>query len=648
MTNKKIFNKILLVLAVLSFVVCTVEGFLYYGGLQRHWMLQVLMIIQNSMAVFLFSAKISIGDVLETLAENPSLLQMATGYAYALAVVLAPLCTATVLYRVLEVVLGWRIDLFPPKDREHILIYGYNENVHTLLEGKKENQRIRVVTSRDIADHVRRKFLRRGVSFHMADCLSCPERELKELFREVELRKIQKVILLEDTSEKNFSLYYMLAAKADKLSETAEIYCSCEDEGIHRMLEDCYEKEAKRKNELVTFNINELQVRDLFRRGPLHTYYQNSEKSPGDWRVHLLILGFGGLGQQVLLQAMNLGVASAENEILIDVIDYDIDKKQDIFCSSLNRSIVNFSENEFSIPSENADGGLRVRFHRKDVRGREFQDFLEENGKADPFTYAAICMQDPKVSLHALFETERFLAKQNASGRTPIGIRMDMNAQMTGYLAQDGSRHGNVLVIGEKTSFELIFDRENNEMARQYHKTYQSIQIKVTDKESEEAGRKKDRANGWRSLIFFRRDSNRALAYHDSVKQDIIGRYGQERELLHQYFGREDSLLHREGDTWVFCGTEQELAKQINSIPFLRKMAMLEHRRWCYFMISKGWGNTTDEKNDYFQENPCIVSWDRLCALRPEMCKYDLISLLVRFEQLNKAQAADQIHKEKR
>lgn len=654
-------------LAALSFALSMVEGFFYYQDLQHYQGLRILMIIQNSIGGFLFNADISIGDVIANLGENPTLIQSLAGYAYAVAVFLAPLCTIAVFYRALELLLGLQAArLFVFKHPEHILIFGYNEYIPKMLEdgqsgeykqsgkdiqGKKDKQkarRIRVVTCQEVSDYERCRFRGRGVTFHTADCFSYSDRELRQMFREVKLHKIQKIILFEDTAEKNFSLYYLLSNKAERLPEEVKIYCCCEDEGIHRLLEDYYNnkgcqraseklddnKKCQRKLDIETFSINELFVRELLKEKPLHTCYLNSQKSPHDWRVHLLILGFGGLGQQVLIQAMNLGVVSWDNEILIDVVDLDINKKRDNFGSRFDGTYVKMGEKEFAVPEENVDGKLRIRFHQIDVCGREFPDFLNTAGGKDPFTYITICMQDPKVGLHALFETERFMARQKSPQRAVIGIRMDVNDQMAQYLEKDYLQKDYLKVMGYKVNFDLIYNQNNDTMAQKYHKVYRNIQIKLAVPESVEMGRKDTEIKGWKSLSFHKLDSNRALAYHNSVKKSVIERYEKDwKGLLDQYFDSEDSRFHQENDTWFFHGTEQELVDWINHDTFLRDMAMLEHRRWCLFMASKGWGPTEGEKNEVTRENPCMVNWELLCRNKLEMCKYDLIPLLALYEE---------------
>lgn len=634
MKEKNTFDKVLFLLALVSFLLAMLEGFFYYGDLNGYGSFRFLMILQNSLAAFLFDADISTSDVVGQLGENASFWQKAVGYAYAVAVVAAPLCTAAVLYRVLEVLLNWRIHLLDSGKRERILICGYNEKVHTLLTGKTETQRIWVVTKDEVPAYLRQDFLKKGISFCVKDCLACSEADLKGLFREIGLSRIQKILLFENTSEKNFSLYYMFANHTEALAENVKLYCSCEDEGIQQMLEDYYNDGKQQKIDLETFSLSELQVRELYRRRPLQDFYKNSDQELRDRKVHLLIAGFSGLGRQVLLQSMNLGVVSAENEILIDVVDLDAKKQKSVFASRFHASYVKARDKGLVISGDDADGNMRIRFHKIDVQSREYGEFLEKAGMEYPFTYAAICIKDPKVSMRAFFETERFLKRQGLSGRTPLAVRMDMNSQMARYLAKDHAKYDGVEVINGGIGFELIFDSKNNEMARKYHEAYRNTRIRVTASESADQEAKDTAGNNWSSLTFFRRDSNRALAYHGLVKRELLKQMEEKEASLIKSMNDPESLLCRGEGEWVFRGTEAELADYINRTPFLKDMVMTEHRRWCYFMASEGWGYTQGEKNDVFRENPCMINWKKLCLQKPEMCKYDLIPWLIVFEEL--------------
>jgi hypothetical protein len=117
------------------------------------------------------------------------------------------------------------------------------------------------------------------------------------------------------------------------------------------------------------------------------------------------------------------------------------------------------------------------------------------------------------------------------------------------------------------------------------------------------------------------------------MKERAIQAWGEKEELLSCYFGPE-SRLRKMGHSWVFEGTEDQLVAYISREPFLKEMAMLEHRRWCYAMASRGWRDTKGPKNESLRENPCMTEWATLCRVKPETCKYDLQPLMLMYEQM--------------
>ena len=50
-------------------------------------------------------------------------------------------------------------------------------------------------------------------------------------------------------------------------------------------------------------------------------------------------------------------------------------------------------------------------------------------------------------------------------------------------------------------------------------------------------------------------------------------------------------------------------------------------------MVSAGW--TFGERSDILKQNPCLVTQDRLVKTAPDMCKYDVMSLMARYRSFN-------------
>ena len=78
-------------------------------------------------------------------------------------------------------------------------------------------------------------------------------------------------------------------------------------------------------------------------------------------------------------------------------------------------------------------------------------------------------------------------------------------------------------------------------------------------------------------------------------------------------------------------GTEEEVLRAMKQDSFAYSLAALEHRRWCCYMASIGW--RAGKRSDRFRRNPCLVTQEKLMETMPEMCKYDLMSLMARYKR---------------
>ncbi|MBE5948497.1 MAG: hypothetical protein E7261_05635 [Lachnospiraceae bacterium] len=657
-TDKKL-GRFFFVLAIVSFVITLLEGLFYYNAQAYpnplfRWML----IIQNSIKAFGFRPEISLKDLAKILNENCGFFEAAVGYAYAFAVFTAPYCTLAVVYKFLNRLLRFKSIRWLFSKKRRIIVFGYNEEVKILLAGKHKDYCIHLVSA-EVSNDEELALLRDGIVVHRIDCLKLPDRQLKYFFERMELKKAREIILFDSSSAKNFSLYQMFHKDENKalLLEDVKFFCRCEDDGIKRIIEDYHDsrmkdKDAKGAKDLEIVSIHELRVRKMLAEHPLHEYYLNSGIDPKNWKLHLLIIGFGKLGQQLLLQAMNLGVVSSENEIIVDVVDFDIQNKKSIFANNFNEDYVEIGEDEFVIPPTKADGKLRIRFHKMDIRHKQFYKQLCVNGTSEkdgPYTYIAICVEDIDVSLHCVSEVERYLrncATDKNAGRVSIGIRMESNRQMAEYLKKNNDTYKNVFVIEETESTICLEDLIHDELtwdAKEYNYIYSSLDITaagndISSESKEDVKEKTTLINEkWRNMAMFRRNSNQAVAQHAAVKRILLDKIDHNE--LDRYFGEHGSILQDKGNVWTFECSEEELTEYQSDMlnyPWVSELSRLEHRRWCYFMATLGWKRTdapNAKRNESLKENPCLCTWEELRKYKADTCKYDLMPLLMEYKK---------------
>lgn len=665
--SNKIIEKILLGLAVFSFIVAFVEGILFYSAVEYpNVFIRYMLIIQNTFRAFVFEPKIRIEDVIETLKSSTSMFIIAFNYVYLATIFIAPYCTLSFGYKFLKRVfcIGKKHYF---KKYDGIIIFGYNDEIKNLLDDyyknkKDNNYRIHLVNT-GVSSDEEIQLLLCGVIVHKIDCLKRTKKQLKSDFSHMKLKRAKHIILFDESSAKNFSLYKMFHEEKEiaKLNKDVKFFCRCENRGIMSLVEEFHDNQSE--FDMETISIPELRVRNTLKKVPLHKYYESKPEVPvGKWDMHLLIVGFGKMGQQVLLQSMNQGVVSSSNKMLVDVVDYDIENKSSIFANVFDEDYVQIEKDQITISPDKADGELKIRFHQMDIRYKQFFTLLKEYGNSTEdgnYTYVAICIEDEEVGVHCLTEVQRYIKKcvsvqdQNNIG---IVIRMEMNKYMREYLSNNDKTFKNVDVIEENDSVitlgKLIRDELDND-AKEYNRIYKDICI-LGDKDketiaSEDDHRDMDKARKelWRDLKLVGRESNRALAEHAEIKEVVwkqLMKNEDSKKYLQHLFGEKGVVIRKQGETWRYDNEDAFVEKQSNQkqYPALSEMSRMEHRRWCYFMACRGWrsgqeGDKNLEKTILEQEKRSIslCNWADLVRVKKENCKYDMVWLLRKYNEIS-------------
>ena len=632
----KKYGPILWVLAIASFIVATLEGLFYYAQYDQYPLFRLLMTLENSFKAFVFIPAISIGNVIAGM-KGVSAFQQAVGYAYGLAVFIAPLCTATALLMWTELTVrritsGWRM-----KKGEPVLIFGWNGNVRTLVSGEHasgtEQYRVHVITAAPLSDDQELWLLRHGAVPHQMDLLSASKSRQEKLLRQLPVGSARRVLLMEESSTRNFSIFRMLTQDGAPFHKDAHFYCLCEDDATRSIIEDACDHRPAGGAEMTLFSLAEMKADSIFSAvdggysssTPLHAVnLQRPADSQNRLDVHLLIAGFGAVGQQVLLQAINLGVLSSRNRLYIDVVDLNMAKQRDLFVNRFHDSVdAGLREDELLITAPTADGELRIRFHQVDVMGRSFARLLERLNEEMPLTYAAVCMEQADTAMHCIVE----LKKLDCS--FPIALRMENDLQAAAYLKQNDGTFKEVFPISVSDHvlrISNICHEEREQKAQQFHQIYESIHLLPPQAQ---AGAQPHAGRSWNALKMYQRRANVLLYRHQAVK-NALGRLAP--EVLGRCFGEEGTILQRMSDGSYRCRYEgKAMADAINAEPQLRELAMTEHRRWCYVMAMQGW-RLGVKKDETRRKTPYLTTWDKMCQDHPDVAIYDLISYLANGE----------------
>ena len=643
--GRKNTTRLIFLLAVLSFLIATAQGIIYYKNYDSFF--KVLLVLQNSINAFGFKASVTIKDTVAFMKDNPSALNKCIGYAYCIAVFTAPYCTISFIYKFLERLLRFIIFFRRDKNCRHIVVFGYNSDVKSMLKNNKSDPKkncIHIVTTESIDNEEIYRLNKAGYVVHYADVLKAAESELQSLLSKTRLEIATNIILFESSSIRNFSLLQLFrlnekdSSERIKLAQGAKISCRCEEEGIGRLIAEYYNSAAGTEAffDLELVGLPEMQIHKMYSDHPLHTVYKDTDTPLKDWTAHLLVAGFGQLGQQAVLQAMNLGVVHESNRIIIDVFDSNIKAKKAVFLNQLSRDTFDMTDSKVTMKSDAADGLLEINFHELNISHLSFYDTIRSKLDNEPYTYAVIALENIDLSVHCAIQLEELFDERGL--KLPILMRMDTDRRLAGYISAENSSLADVSLIDDRSiviTLDMIINREVDRRAKDYNHFYNNIKLITADETGTADNSDEDPEQEWNRLRLFRRSSSKAAAYHDEVKNDIIPKLAAENGVelakkLEELLGRDGSLMRYTGSAWQMNGSEEEVLEKLKKDSFAYGLAALEHRRWCCYMASIGW--RSGERSDKFRKNPCLVTQQRLMETKPEMCKYDLMSLMARYK----------------
>ena len=316
--------------------------------------------------------------------------------------------------------------------------------------------------------------------------------------------------------------------------------------------------------EVRLFNTFEASGRTLFSRHPLDRD-QITREDPR--AVHLVVIGFGQMGQSVLLQAAKTAHYANEKQLQATVVDLAADEKKRAF---YNRYL------QF-------DKTCEATFVSADAEDRAVLERIESLA-ADPARLATVAISLDSDS--ACLSYALTLAGRLGASRVPLWVRMSEETGLAALLEQpvaDGAGASPVVTFGPLNcccTRELLLGQDLDTLARAIHESFVCEQLAQGRSPSEPS------LQPWDRLIEQFKDSNRQQADHIPVKLRAIGcclaPVGSPGPAVGQFTGDEVELLAR-----------------------------MEHRRWCAERFLAGW-SYGEVKDVFARKSPYLCDWEAL------------------------------------
>lgn len=644
-----LWKKILVVLLVLAFAAIFAGGWIYYSfGNKYTTGICLALTLQNCMQSLLLSPILQIKDIVgdHDFWQQVSDLQMILLRFYNFAMIIAPLIDVLFIFSILDGILHIFVGVFLGKKRT--LIVGYNDDVKRLIKTGSNESKIYLWTEDSLSTEEERdlyfqKVVVKTNDFSLGDSPVNYENQRSRFNRFLKKKKITNVILLDKSDTRNMQYYMALSSCEYCKTNTVHFYVHSSEFEYRNALQDYFDyrldadfketdSNGKRKvpegintrMDLRIFNFAQIQAEVLFEKMPLHV-----NRTETDQDIHLLIVGGGVVGEALLLHAMNQGVLSPGNEILIEVLDKNISGLESRLDHRFNLNYVTKSENigygrkcyEYTIGQDKADGILKIRLFETDIYDNTFEHIISTLQAEKEFTYAIVAIPDLDSNLYCALHFDKVLSHDKS---IPIAFRMGYLEQMKAYFTHF-DYCSDVYLMGDYKEYiglDQIMNSQEEEKIRQYHLTYENVSDSRIWGGGSPALKNDDKDIKWNKQDYYRRQSNRALYYHRIVKEKFFNISPGEMNAFWE--------CNRNGDgnetDMAWSGYLIEACDGKNRYPELLNCAITEHRRFTYYYASEGWGYSAEAKKPDKRVHDCLCPWDDLKKNKPNMPIYDLIS----------------------
>ena len=650
MWNSKTWKKVIIILAAIAAAALIAGGYCYYSFKYPDKPLDCMwMTLQNCMESLLFNPILPIEDIVseDGFYDGLSSAEKVIMNMYSMAMILAPFVDVLIIFSVLDSFLHLFVGAGFKKRK--ILIVGYNNKVQRLIERKNDNGKVFLWTEKFLSSEVERKLYLKKVSvkmndFSLGDSQEEYKKQKEKFNRFIKRKDITDILLLNESDTKNIQYYMALSSCDICRQKTIHFYVLNKSFEMRNMLQDYFDSELeKRKHDLQAavsmnqdapstnqdtppvnqdthmdlriFNYDQIQVEEMLSRMPLYTGKEDTD----DKNVHLLIVGGDSLCMYTALYAMNQAVFSKDNRIVIDIVNDSVGAIKSGLSNRFDQSLVNETENGFSITSDKIDGFIKIRLSDCKLMDSELSSVLSElqDEESGVFTYIALCSKNIDENLHVF----RCIGAANltTSGMTiPVAMRMSFTEEMEEYLSSF-EWCSKLFFMGENEEY-IGLDQIVNLDEERYIRTYNAIYGAVADSKIKsknvEIGGAAAKEIKWNDLVYDKRQSNRALYHHKKTKETLFSNYEDEMRCFW-----EENKSHSEPDM------AKVLSERLvtGSYPKLLAMAQAEHRRWAYFYASEGWRYSVEKKTEK-RLHDCLCNWEELQRLKSDVLIFDLIS----------------------
>lgn len=325
-----------------------------------------------------------------------------------------------------------------------------------------------------------------------------------------------------------------------------------------------FSKEKRGGSSIRFFNVFENGARQMLKQYPPDVYGGSTSKKD----LSIAIIGFGPLGENVLIQALKIGHYPRGRRLRILVIGEEVEKEGRIFLA------------RYPQVERISDIDITFKDVEMDRSGRFDPEPIFEKGETD---IIYVCLEEDTLSQSCALNINK-----NPKGiYSPIVINMIQNTGFASVIQKEKNpfmRKNKLYMytpIKKACSADMVMDGSIDSIARAFHLHYILMKKKEAVNKGSKFQRNERSLQHWTSLPESLKESNRQAADHIDVKLRSIG--------------CERVIRRKEKTNFKFKKEEIEI------------LGEMEHNRWNAERYLDGW--SLGKKDVDNKKSPYLLEW---------------------------------------
>lgn len=528
---------------------------------------------------------------------------------YDMAVILAPISTVIGLFSVFDTLFSTLKLKFTHFRTKHLVVMGTNDLAIKFMHNAKKDYRILCLaehtTSQDVIDTLQRD----SILVVPIDYDQGTDYENRKLYQSHKLNKSIAVVSFED-EPMNYGYIKVLAQLHSEYEDVLPVFIHHLDEQlkevIQRPMDEYQNMDIRYFNvyNLMSFDLMQNQsfslLENLNRDFSKTTLESKEDLTKALGKVHLLLVGFGELGQNILSVTSNQGTINPYQNLEVTLVDKNLKSKFERYDSRISHleRVADFN------------------FIDLDLNSRQVISKLKEIHTQSPFTAVIFTLRDSLQSLLSLERMARVLP------HVPIAIYSESMIEIKPLAEAMINKFPEITYFGEMNDLltpQKILNEDNYAKAKEFNAYYNRVASEwmgwpMNDQSVDEQ---------WLPISNIKKESSLYQTLHQNVKLMILNKLSESpsypdspNEIIQMMKAKLEGLS---------VDQQTDLIEQDVLMNFL---SALEHKRWSnfYYMQDFEYADSTQETQRV--HNCLIDDWDTFFMMRRDKVIYDLLSWL--------------------